>query len=465
MKHRMLRMPAGWEWHMLTDGRAPSDWLAEPRTIPAMSGTERSLPGTGPAGARPSGAATITDLESARSGIGTAVVGSAGAATVPDMESVGSGAGQTGDRATATNPAGAPGTEPAAAVLTAGMTRAAALTAIKRRLPECANWLDDAMERRDTLAVSTETPESGDTVFGTLPLRMSPDEQDVFPLHFWVTDKRLVTLQFDLRFMLRLQRSPWEERLGRAASAPEAFAVILTAALETLRGGFETFERRLDGLEGAARRSGQPIPPETIAGLQRELLQWNRHLLAIVEAESAAAESFGKRLTDSEPYRRLQRRLGLLRALLGRHAGAIETLAALSGTAATRRSGALMRSLVAVAWLPLPAAAAGALWGMYAGGVRIADEPWGFAAVCGGAALLSLAFYIALRRMARTVTDGAQVRGRNARAGGRNAEGYGGFGDFGAMPGGGSAGPGGTLAGSGDGQAGLPSRSKRAKRR
>jgi Mg2+ and Co2+ transporter CorA len=424
MKHRMLRMPAGWEWHMLTDGRAPSDWLVGPRTGPSASGTEQARPGTGTADAGQPGAP-----------------GSGSDTARPETEPAGE--------------AGAPGSEPGDAILTAGMTRAAALTAIKRRFPECANWLDDSMERRDTLAVSTETPEAGDTLYGTLPLRMSHDEQDVCPLHFWVTEKRLVTLMFDLRFMLRLQRSPWEERLGRAANAPEAFAVILTAALETLRGGFEAFERRLDGLEETAERSGLPIPAETIAELQRGLLQWNRHLLAVVEAESAAAESFGKRLTDGEPYRRLQRRLGLVRALIGRHAGAIDTLAALGGAAAARKSGTLLRSLGAVALLPLPAAAAGALWGMYAGGVTVADEPWGFAAVCGGAAVLSLALYAALRRMARAVTDGARESGGRG-AGGRGAAA--------AMPGDGAAGIG-AQSGQTAGRAGLPSRSQRVKRR
>ena len=184
--------------------------------------------------------------------------------------------------------ADAPRTEARGAVLTAERTRAAALAEMKRQLPECANWLDQSLERRETLAVSTETPDAGDAAFGTLPLRMSPDEHNVCPLHYWLTEKRLVTLQFDLRFMLRLQRPPWDDRLERAANAPEAFAVILTAALDAMRSGFEAFERRLAGLEADAERRGRPIPVEVLAELQRGLLQWNRHFLAVVEAESAA---------------------------------------------------------------------------------------------------------------------------------------------------------------------------------
>jgi len=385
MNHRMLRMPAGWEWHMLTDGRAPSDRPAAPRTASAPAGTDRPWPGTAPAGAgQPRVAAPPhgTPADSDPSGAdgqpqagaasGTQAPSEASGAARTDAGTDGGRAPETGSRGPA---ASVSGTDADGAVPTAGLTRAAALAAIKRRLPECANWLDASVERRDTLAVSTETPEAGDTVFGTLPLRMSPDERDVCPLHYWLTEKRLVTLQFDLRFTLRLQRSPWEERLGRAAGAPEAFAVILTAALETLRAGFEAFERRLAGLEAAAERAGRPIPDGTIAELQRGLLQWNRHLLAVVEADAAAAESFGKRLTDSEPYRRLQRRLSLMRALIGRHAEAIGTLAALGGSDGTRQSAALPRALGVAALLPAPAAAAGALWGMYAGGVPVTDEP------------------------------------------------------------------------------------------
>ena len=435
MNHRMLRMPAGWEWHMLTDGRVPAEWLATPRMTP--SGTERPWPEPAPSGAgqprAPEQGPGPENPENAQAD------GSAAESGMPDASAIAA--------------------ESSGAAATAGMTRAAALEAVKRQLPECANWLDDAVERRDTRVVSTETPEAGDTVFGTLPLRMSPDERDVCPLHFWLTEKRLVTLQFDLRFMLRLQRSPWEERLGRAGSAPEAFAVILTAALETLRGGFEAFERRLAGLEAEAERAGRPIPAGTVAELQRGLMRWNRHLLAVVEADSAAAEAFGKRLTDSEAYRRLQRRLGLVRALIGRYAEAVETLAALDDAAPAPKSGALLKALAVSALLPVPAAAAGALWGMRTGGVPVADEPWGFAAVCGGAALLSLVLYLWLRRLARKAAGAKDGGVRSGRAGGRRAASSGG-----ALRDGASGGSG-LKAGPGAGAEGLPSRSKRVKRR
>jgi len=509
MNHRMLRMPAGWEWHMLTVGRAPSDGAARPRPGSALPGTDRPWPGSASASAeqpRPGSAAgpeqaqvaaatgpEQTPAASSRPQAGPEWLQTDPAQADPKRPRTGAalpGAGrpphdamQPGPaqgmeqpesapgavlpgtmpadvRATAaraTQYAGAPRTEARSAVQSAGMTRAAALTAIKRQLPECANWLDGSLERRDTLAVSTETPDAGDTVYGTLPLRMSPDEHDVCPLHYWLTEKRLVTLQFDLRFTLRLQRSPWEERLERAASAPEAFAVILTAALDTMRGGFEAFERRLAGLEAAAERSGRPIPVETLAELQRGLLQWNRHLLAVVEAESAAAESFGKRLTEGEPYRRLQRRLGRVRALIGRHAEAIEALTALSGAASMQKSGSLLKALTAVIVLPAPAAAAGALWGMNAGGVPLADERWGFAAICGGAALLSLALYAWLRRMTRTGPARAEESGgrvRHTRASARIAA---------AQDGDGIGGAG--QAGQSAAQAGLPSRTSRRKRR
>jgi len=502
MNHRMLRMPEGWEWHLLTDGRAPSDLAAGPRTESALPGTDRPWPGTARIGTDPRAGseqpqsgltADETDRpETAPAGQGqprpdsaaademrpeTAPAGqsqprpdSAAADEMRPSPASGTAAAETaGIRTTV---AGMPDTEARAAVQTAALTRAAALAAVKRRLPECANWLDHSLERRDALAVSTETPEAGETVFGTLPLRMSPDEHDVCPLHYWLTEKRLVTLQFDLRFMLRLQRPPWEERLERASCAPEAFAVILTAALDALRSGFEAFERRLAELEAAAERSGRPIPVETLAELQRGLLQWNRQLLAVVEAESAAAESFGSRLTDSEPYRRLQRRLSRVRALIGRHAEAIEALTALSGAASMQKSGSLLKALAAVIVLPAPAAAAGALWGMNAGGVPLADKPWGFAAVCGGAALLSLILYGWLRRLTRAGAESGG-RGRHARAA-RSAAARGGslagHASAGAErlagqdgPGAGQAGPAGLVGQAG--QTELPSRSSRRKRR
>lgn len=432
MNHRMLRMPGGWEWHLLTDGRAPAAWTpaavrseasrtAEARTAStdaAQDGIIRdeSAARTWPEAAARSpetAAASAPSTESAAAAAPAAAETAAAEAAAPAVSALSA---DPAPSAASTQGAASPAAEsfagapyatadnPAAAgiAFANGLSPTAALHAIKRNLPECADWLDAALERRDASISLTVTPEAGDTMHGTLPLRMSQDEHDISPLHYWLTDNRLVTFQRDLRFMLRLQRPPWEERLVRAGSAPEAFAVMLTSALETLRTGFETFERKLTGLESAAARSGRPIPVEALADLQRELIVWNRHLLTVGEAEAAAAESFGERLTNSEAYRRLQSRLTRIRTLFERHAEAIEALTALSGAAAMQRSGSLLKALTAVIVLPAPAAAVGALWGMNAGGVPLADQPWGFAAVCGGTALISLLLYAWLRRMTRT---------------------------------------------------------------
>ena len=489
MNHRMLRMPAGWEWHLLTDGRASSDLAPGPRVGSALPGTDRPWPASPQIGSeQPAQASVQSGQEQPKAGTAQDGAEQPGAASTPSAAGPEARADSVQNGTEAAGPADgrpagfgvqhadAPRTEARGAVLTAGRTRAAALAEIKRQLPECANWLDQSLERRETLAVSTETPDAGDAAFGTLPLRMSPDEHDVCPLHYWLTEKRLVTLQFDLRFMLRLQRPPWDDRLERAAGAPEAFAVILTAALDAMRSGFEAFERRLAGLEADAERSGRPIPVEVLTELQRGLLQWNRHFLAVIEAESAAAESFGTRFTDSEPYRRLQRRLSRIRALIDRHAEAIEALTALSGAASMQKSGSLLKALAAVIVLPAPAAAAGALWGMNAGGVPLADKPWGFAAVCGGAALLSLILYGWLRRMTRTGPDrtASGGRGRHPRAASRSAAARGGslpgYGHDGAGGAGWQAGQDGRGIGQAGqvgqaGQTGLPSRLSRRKRR
>lgn len=286
------------------------------------------------------------------------------------------------------------------------------LTAVKRQLPECADWLDAAYDRNETQFTVTELPGGEEALHGTLLLRMSEDRRDVVPFHYWLTARRLVTLQRDLRFLLRLQREPWEDKLERAGTAPEAFTVMLRAALDPIQDGLDVFERGLCQLEEAMNGKDGSAPADLMNRKRHELLHWRLSYVGVQKTEGALSEAFAANLLDTEGHRKLTLRLKRVGTVIGHYAGEIDTWLALDEAMSSRRGHDGTKTLASIAILFAPAAAAGALWGMNFPELPWADEPWGFAALCGAVLIATAVLYLWLIR-SRATADRPHGRGEH----------------------------------------------------
>ncbi len=272
------------------------------------------------------------------------------------------------------------------------------LTSLKRQLPGCAEWLDASLSRAEGHVTIAELAEGEDAVYGTLLIQLSEDDHDVEPLHYWVTAKRVVTLQRDLRFTLRLQRSPWEDKLGRCRNALEAFAVMLSGAMEPLHNGLDAFELRLSELEHTMRYRNRSDLLNIIVDRRYELLHWSHHYIAIKELEGSLKEAFMDTLTDSEGYRKLAYRMERVSDVLEHYAGEIDTLISMDEAITTFRGNDIMKTLTIWTVLFMPATVIGALWGMNLTPLPWAREPWGFASLCGFVVIVTLLIYLWLWR-------------------------------------------------------------------
>ncbi|CAH1224005.1 Zinc transport protein ZntB [Paenibacillus plantiphilus] len=276
--------------------------------------------------------------------------------------------------------------------------RLASIRAIKGAHPELAGWLDESENCEHNHIVVSELPGGEPVLHGTLLYQASEEQQDVVPLHFWMTTDTLFTIHTDLRLSIRLQLDPWEEKLNRCKTAPEAFFVILSAILETFHTGLDTFERRLGELEQTMRLSNGRGLMNRIFERRYDLLHWNHLFIAIYEVHGAAKEAFMEPLTEQEEFKRMAFKLQRIQALLDQYAMEIDTLLTMDDAISNFRGNDIMKTLTIFTVLLSPATVIGAMWGMNFELIPWAKQPWGFTAMCLLTVIITLGIYWWLRR-------------------------------------------------------------------
>jgi len=254
--------------------------------------------------------------------------------------------------------------------------------AFKKDHPELIQWLLESEGcTHNHIAVSEIT--GGEPVMhGTLLFQASEDQQDIIPLHFWMTRKKLVSLQSDLRLSIRLQAEPWKDKLDRCQSAPEAFFVMISCILETFHSGLDGFEQRLGNLEETMRYRNRTGLMNTIFERRYDLLHWNHLFIPIREIQGAAKEAFLETLIDREDFKRMEHKLSRIESLLMHYALEIDTLLTMDDAISTFRGNDIMKTLTIFTALFTPATVVGALWGMNFSRLPWTVQPWGFMAMC-----------------------------------------------------------------------------------
>ncbi|GGF95593.1 magnesium transporter CorA family protein [Paenibacillus abyssi] len=263
---------------------------------------------------------------------------------------------------------------------------------LKRAFPECASWIDECINRENNNITVYEQAGGESVLHGTLLFQMAEGE-DVQSMHFWMVKDRLITLHKDLRLSIRLQTPPWEEKLERCVSAPEAFLVITSAILETLHTGLDAFEARLSRLEAAMHRRNRTGLIDEIFERRYDLLHWSHLFIPIREIHGAAKEGFVKTLGQTDSFERFEYKLERIETLLRYYNQEIDTLISMDDAIATFRGNDIMKTLTIFTAMFTPAAVIGALWGMNFEPLPWSNEMWGFTAMCGIILVLTLCIY------------------------------------------------------------------------
>ncbi|CDN44589.1 MULTISPECIES: magnesium transporter CorA family protein [unclassified Paenibacillus] len=260
-------------------------------------------------------------------------------------------------------------------------------------LPFCSSWIREASERRHNLVSYTEEGGGVSILSGTLMIQLSEQGRDTRPLHFWLQESRLVTWHEDLRLPLRLQTSAWSESMERCATAPEGFAVLLSAALEVFHSGLDEFERRLTGLENAVHNRNRTALLPVIFERRHDLLHWNHLFLPVREVHDAAKEAFMDGIVQSASFQRLSYKLERIDSLLTHYTSEMDTLIAMDDAIANFRGNDIMKTLTIFTALFVPSTIAGTLWGVNFHHLPGRNSEWGFIIMCVAVVAVTCALY------------------------------------------------------------------------
>lgn len=337
MIHRMLRYPAGWEWHVLQQVRQQA---ARQEPLPSRKNTLKQ----------------------------TAVMREA-------------------QRAAKIN---AKTTEQDAAEQHADE--------LKRLFPECASWIDECEGRRTNQISVGNASGSVQMLYGTLIFQVSEDQSDTQPFHFWLTNERLITMHEDMRLPLRLQSVEHTLKLDSCDTAPEALFIMLSIILETFHSGLDGFETRLGELEATMRKENRTGLIDVIFERRYELLHWSHLFIPVRELHGAAKEAFMTELIDTEGFKRITHKLERIDALLKHYALEIDTLISMDDAISSFRGNDIVKTLTIFTVLFLPASVAGAIWGSNFDHLPLKEYKWGFVGMISVIAVITIIIYIWLWR-------------------------------------------------------------------
>ncbi|WP_138755724.1 magnesium transporter CorA family protein [Paenibacillus sinopodophylli] len=265
---------------------------------------------------------------------------------------------------------------------------------LKQQYPECAAWIDECAGRRTNNISVGETTLPGKLLYGTVMFQVSEDQSDVQPFHFWLTQSKLLTMHEDMRVPLRLQAVQHTSRLESCNTAPEAMFVMLSIILDTFHAGLDGFEKRLGELETTMRQENRTGLIDVIFERRYDLLHWSHLFIPVREVHSAAKEAFMNDLTESDSFQRITHKLERIDALLKHYALEIDTLISMDDAISNFRGNDIMKTLTIFTVLFLPATIIGGIWGVNFENLPFKDDKWSFAAMITAIVIITLFMYI-----------------------------------------------------------------------
>lgn len=263
-----------------------------------------------------------------------------------------------------------------------------------RQFPECGSWMNESLARTANHISVDDLPDVGPLLCGTLMIQVSEDPSDVQPFHFWLSRNRLVTMHEDMRLPLRLQTGTHADKYEECILAPEAFFIMISVVLETFHAGLDGFERRLGQLEKTMRIQNRTGLLDVIFERRYDLLHWSHLFIPIRELHGAAKESFTDQLADKDAFIRITHKLERIETLLKHYALEIDTLISMDDAISSFKGNDIMKTLTIFTVLFLPATIAGTLMGSNFQWLPLRDHPWGFALMITGVSAITAGIYI-----------------------------------------------------------------------
>ncbi|MEF3313618.1 magnesium transporter CorA family protein [Paenibacillus sp. GYB004] len=281
---------------------------------------------------------------------------------------------------------------------------------------DTAAWIERLSQEDDNLTIVTATSGGLPVLYGTLRYKVDfgskPAHPECPPLHFHVMKSRLITvIPASSGLDIRLEESPWAQRLERCRTAHEAFCVLLCSLVEPLHAALDGYEARLGELEQSMRERNRKRIVDRLLERRHELIRFGLALTPLREAGDAVRESFLDEPDELPECLRLSLKLERIERLLRKHENHIDTLLQMEEVVSSVRGNEIMKTLTIFTVLFTPATVIGALWGMNFDLLPFADWSSGFGAACAAVLVLTAVIYAWLWRKGWT---GDLLRGRKA---------------------------------------------------
>ncbi|MBH5320008.1 magnesium transporter CorA family protein [Paenibacillus sp. GSMTC-2017] len=332
MIHRMLRYPAGWNWHIVQQARHLPQ---EQKPLPSRKSVQR---------APEAGVSIRKNIHSQEQ----------------DEQTLGE----------------------------------EAIAELKRQFVECSTWVDECAGRRTNHISVDDYPGIGPILCGTLMIQVSEEQSDVQPFHFWLSRKRLITMHEDMRIPMRLQNGSHTLKYDECQIAPEAFFIMIGVMLEPFHTGLDGFERRLGELEKTMRIQNRTGLIDVIFERRYDLLHWSHLFIPIRELHGAAKESFVSEISETDSFIKMSHKLERIETLLKHYALEIDTLISMDDAISSFRGNDIMKTLTIFTVLFLPATIVGTLMGSNFDTLPYQDHKWGFTVMVAGVSLITIGIYI-----------------------------------------------------------------------
>jgi Mg2+ and Co2+ transporter CorA len=207
--------------------------------------------------------------------------------------------------------------------------------------------------------------EHGCALIGSLNYSADPNDTDAYQLlHYYVTEKNLVTIDFDISTISKITRQAFMARLEICGNAFEAFLFIIGEILNTFLDGIDDFEEKLIELEKTVRFHNRANILEEIFERRSEMLLLKQLTIPIEEILLAMEEAFHEHVKQMEEFRKTSVRLERTMRLLDHYDSQIETLLNINMTLYSYRGNEIIKALTVFTVLVTPVTVLGALWGM-----------------------------------------------------------------------------------------------------
>ncbi|WP_042463483.1 magnesium transporter CorA family protein [Neobacillus dielmonensis] len=226
-------------------------------------------------------------------------------------------------------------------------------------------WLDDVRKNKTNYLRVNCFADEEPVVNGSLIYKQNiSDEQDYKIIHFYLTEKLLVTVNLDWSELKQITPDRFVRQIRATKNAVEGFLLFLGEVINELLVGIDKFEEELKTLVWSVRKRNETGILEKVYHRRHELLVCKNLLIPINEVKMAIDEMGYQGIRGSKIFQTISKRTERIMVLLNEYEHQLDSMINLEEVISSHRGNEIMKTLTVMTTIFTPIMAFGALWGM-----------------------------------------------------------------------------------------------------